>query len=142
MVPSSKKSKTAASKGKPKKARSKRTAPASRAAVRKRPYQQPEVDNTINEPAMEYTAKVRPIGNSKGVILNNQLLETAGLTADQDIVIKAVKGRITIEKAESYVVNTDLSTWDQQFKAAIKAGDIPEGDLWEGLENEFDKTEW
>jgi antitoxin component of MazEF toxin-antitoxin module len=105
-------------------------------------YKQPQADNHVNEAAVEYTAKVRAIGNSKGVILNNHLLDTAGLTADMDILIQAFNGMITIRQVKKPAVNTDLSTWDKQFKAAIKAGDIPEGDLWEGMENEFDKSEW
>ena len=105
-------------------------------------YEQPEVDNPIDEPALEYTTRIRSIGNSKGVILNNQLMDFAGLDADRDIVLRALNGQITIKQAEKPVINTDLSTWDAQFKAAIKAGDIPEGDMWEGMENQFDKTEW
>src|ERR1700744_1112417 len=115
-------------------------------AKRKKPvrkYVHPEAtESHVNEPAVEYTAKIRAIGNSKGVILNNQLMDFAGLAPDQDIVIRATNGQITIKQAEKYTVNTDLSTWEKQFKAAIKAGNIPEGDMWEGLENEFDKTEW
>jgi hypothetical protein len=34
------------------------------------------------------------------------------------------------------------SDWEMQFKAAIKAGNKPENDLFEGLCNEFDKSEW
>ena len=109
---------------------------------RKITYEQPGVDNQVNEPAVEYTAKVRAIGNSKGVILNNQVLDTAGLKADMDILIQAFNGLITIKQAKKPAVNTDLSTWEKQLKAAIKAGDIPEGDLFEGMANEFDKTEW
>lgn len=105
-------------------------------------YAQPVVDNRIDEPAVEYTTKIRSIGNSKGVILNSALMDAAGLLADQDILIRAINGRLTIEQVKQPAVNMDLSTWDKQFKAAIKAGDIPEGDMWEGMTNEFDKTEW
>ena len=105
--------------------------------------EQPQVDNQVNEPAVEYTAKIRAIGNSQGVILNNQVLEVAGLKADMDILIQALNGLITIKQAEMPVVNTDLSAWEKQFKAAIKAGAKPEEeDLFEGIENTFDKTEW
>ena len=69
-------------------------------------------------------------------------MDFAGLAADEDIVIRATDGQITIKKAEKYTVNTDLSAWEKQLKAAINAGNIPEGDMFEGLENEFDKTEW
>lgn len=126
-----------------KKQKTKKAAPSS--AKRKKPaktYTHPKVDNHIDEPAVEYTTKIRAIGNSKGVILNNQALDLAGFPPDQDVLVRAVDGRLTIERVKTPAVNTDLSSWDKQFKAAIKAGDKPEGDLWEGMENEFDKTEW
>ena len=104
--------------------------------------EQPEAENQVNESAVEYTSKIRAIGNSKGVILNNQVLEIAGLKADMDILVQALNGLITIKQAVKPTVNTDLSTWENQLNAAIKAGDIPVGDLFEGMENEFDKTEW
>jgi antitoxin MazE len=104
--------------------------------------EQPKPDSQADEPSVEYTTRIRPIGNSNGVILNNQLLDFAGLDAEREIVLRALNGLITIKQAKKPAVNTDLSTWDKQFKAAIKAGDIPEGDMWEGMENEFDKTEW
>jgi antitoxin component of MazEF toxin-antitoxin module len=119
-------------------------APAS-PAKRKKPaktYVQPDAASHTGEPAIEYTAKIRAIGNSKGVILNNQLMDFAGLTPDQDIVIRAVNGQIIIKQAEKFTVNTDLSTWEKQLKEAIKAGNLPEGDLFEGMANEFDETEW
>jgi antitoxin component of MazEF toxin-antitoxin module len=43
---------------------------------------------------------------------------------------------------EKKEVNKDLSTWGKQFKAAIKAGDQPEKDLFDGLTNDFDSKEW
>jgi antitoxin component of MazEF toxin-antitoxin module len=89
-------------------------------------------------PTVVYTSKIRAIGNSRGVILNSQLMETAGLIADEDIVIRASDGLITIQRAEKPAVNTNLSTWDKQFKAAVKAVAKPEGDLFDGIENEFD----
>lgn len=109
---------------------------------RKTAYKQPRADNTVSEPTIEYTAKIRAIGNSRGIILNNNLMDAAGLIADQDVVIQAVKGLITIKQAEKAAVNTDRSTWEKQFKAAIKAGHKPEGDLFEGMQNEFDEKEW
>lgn len=30
--------------------------------------------------------------------------------------------------------------WDKAFKMAIKKGDLPEGDMFEGMENNFDKV--
>ena len=128
----------------PKKQKAKK-ASAAKGKSLKSAYKQPQPDeanNQVNEAAVAYTAKVRAIGNSKGVILNNQVLDTAGLKADMDILIQAFNGMITIKRAEKPAVNTDLSAWEKQLKAAIKAGNEPEGDLFEGMENEFDKSEW
>jgi antitoxin component of MazEF toxin-antitoxin module len=88
------------------------------------------------------TSRLRAIGNSRGVILNSQLIEAAGLNAEADIVIEANKGVITIKQMKAAGINTDLSTWDKQFKAAIKKGAKPEGDLFEGMANHFDSKEW
>jgi len=88
------------------------------------------------------TTRIRAIGNSKGVILNNQFISSAGLNPDEEVNIIAKKGMIIITQAKSSVINTDLSTWDSQFKSAIKKGVQPEGDLFEGMVNEFDKKEW
>ena len=87
-------------------------------------------------------SRIRAIGNSKGVIINNQLLKDAGIDSDADIISYADQGKIIIMQAEASEVNTDLSTWDQQFKAAKRNGAKPEGDLFSGLSNEFDTKEW
>jgi hypothetical protein len=39
-------------------------------------------------------------------------------------------------------INTKLSTWEAQLKRAIRNGDKPETDLFEAMENTFDKEEW
>ncbi len=88
-----------------------------------------------------FTSRIRSVGNSKGVILNNNLIKAAGLDMEADIIIEASAGMITIVQAKP-AVNTDLATWGAQFKKAIKAGAKPEKDLFAGLVNEFDKTEW
>jgi antitoxin component of MazEF toxin-antitoxin module len=96
----------------------------------------------VHEPEVSYSSRVRAIGNSKGVILNSQVLEVSGLNPDGDILVQAGKGFITIVSAKSAPVNTDLSTWDKHFKSAIKTGMKPETDLFEGLENDFDSKGW
>src|SRR5688500_1788937 len=50
----------------------------------------------LKEPLATYTSRIRAIGNSKGVILNNNLIESAGLNPDLDIVIQAGDGVIII----------------------------------------------
>jgi len=57
-------------------------------------------------------------------------------------VIQAADGVIYILQVKAPDVNTDLSTWDKQFKAAIKRGAKPENDLFEGMTNNFDLKEW
>ena len=96
----------------------------------------------LAEPEVSYATRIRAIGNSKGVILNGLLMETAGLNTDMDIIIQASKGIIKITEAKKDEVNTDLSTWDKQFKTAIKSGSAPEKDLFDGLQNSFDSKEW
>jgi len=96
----------------------------------------------VREPEVSYSSRVRAIGNSKGVILNTQALEVSGLNPDGDILVLAGKGFITIVPAKNAPVNTDLSTWDKQFKSVIKAGMKPEADLFEGLGNDFDSKDW
>ncbi len=96
----------------------------------------------IEEPAVSYISSLRAIGNSKGVILNSLAIEKAKLNPDIDIVIRAAEGVITIVQFKETGINTDLSTWDKQFKASMKKGKKPERDLFEGLKNEFDVKEW
>jgi antitoxin component of MazEF toxin-antitoxin module len=113
------------------------------------PYKAPVAAQEVNEPAMAYhvqgsqsiVTKIRAIGNSRGVILNSQLIEAAGINSEAEIIIKAAKGVIVIQ-AKAPVINTNLSTWDKQFKAAIKKGAKPEKDLFNGAGNEFDLKEW
>jgi antitoxin component of MazEF toxin-antitoxin module len=96
----------------------------------------------VEEPVASYTSRIRAIGNSKGVILNNQLIEAAGLKPDVDVLINAGNGMIYIVQVKETNVNKDLSSWDKQFKAAIKKGAKPEKDMFEGLKNDFDTKEW
>jgi hypothetical protein len=39
-------------------------------------------------------------------------------------------------------ISRNLATWGSQYRAAIKAGDLPENDLFNGLINDFDSKEW
>ena len=87
--------------------------------------------------------RLRSIGNSKGVILSTDILQEAGIPPNADIMITAENGQITIvEIKPQSLVNTDLSSWEEQFRQVIKKGAKPEKDLFEGLSNEFDKKGW
>lgn len=98
--------------------------------------------NYLEDTLATYTSRIRAIGNSKGVILNNNLIESAGLKQDLDIVIQAGDGVIIITQVTDSQVNTDLASWDKQFKSAIKKEGKPEGDLFEEMGNDFDLKEW
>ncbi len=89
------------------------------------------------------SGRIRKIGNSKGILLSNKMIKELGISEDEKVIITAEKGRIIIKPAENKrTINTDLSTWEAQFKTAIKSGDKPEIDLFGGMENKFDKEEW
>ena len=98
----------------------------------------------FKEPASGYSvsSKLRDIGNSKGVILNNRILEDAGITSEADLIIHASDGMIIIQARYTGSVNTNLATWDAEFKKSFKKDKLPEGDMWKGLENKFDQEEW
>lgn len=101
-----------------------------------------DLKGVVEEPTFMYTSKIRAIGNSQGVILNSQLMEAAGFEQEADVTIKAGNGVIIIVQDQPDNINTDLSTWDRQFKLAINNGAAPEGDMFEGLANDFDEKEW
>ncbi|MBA2562449.1 MAG: hypothetical protein H0V14_05955 [Chitinophagaceae bacterium] len=88
-------------------------------------------------------ARIRKIGNSKGILLSNSIISALGVEDNAEVIVTTEKGRIIIKPAvNKKMLNTDLSTWKAQFKAAIKNGDKPETDMFEGMENKFDKEEW
>jgi antitoxin component of MazEF toxin-antitoxin module len=103
---------------------------------------QMSVLNELN-PSYSISSKLRSIGNSKGVILPNRVIEEAGISPDADLIIQVSDSVILIAQAKSPgSVNTNLSSWDEQFKNAIKMGNKPETDVWDGLQNRFDEEEW
>ncbi len=87
--------------------------------------------------------RIRKIGNSQGILLSNKLMNQSGIKDGTEVIVAAEKGRIIIEPVENKrKINTDLTSWEAQFKAAIKNGDESETDIFEGMENKFDKEEW
>jgi antitoxin component of MazEF toxin-antitoxin module len=99
----------------------------------------------LKEPDQSYSvsSRIRAIGNSKGVILSNRVIREAGISPDADLIIQVIDGVILIAEAKSAGrVNTDLPSWDEHYKNAIKNGNKPEPDEWEGMQNRFDEEEW
>ncbi len=44
---------------------------------------------------------------------------------------------------KSTLANQDIRKgWDEAFKQAIAIGDTPENDIFEGMKNAFDDSEW
>lgn len=81
------------------------------------------------------------IGNSFGIILNKKILQQAGVSSSKEINIEVKDGAIIIAPVTADVqVNLDRSTWDAQFKKAIKAGNKPEKSVWpDNLSTKADK---
>lgn len=80
--------------------------------------------------------KIIKIGNSKGIMFSKQLIsqfnferEAEIVTNDEGILIKPVKDQ-------------PRQNWEKQFEEAMSIEEEQEGELLEGFENEFDKTEW
>ena len=78
---------------------------------------------------------IKKIGNSQGILLPKQLM---ALCSIKDTVTVRVENNEIIIAA----TNNPRSEWDAQFKAAITNSKIPENDVFEGIENDFDKNEW
>jgi antitoxin component of MazEF toxin-antitoxin module len=112
---------------------------------------QPKSKNSLSEPVAPYKASdvaqfkvrsvFRDIGNSKGVIISRKMMEIAGIQ-NNNVVIEASRGEIRIRPIDEKLVNTDLSSWGKQFKDALKAGQEPHEDLFDGMKNKFDEEEW
>jgi antitoxin MazE len=94
---------------------------------------------------VQFTARtsIRKVGNSKGIILSGKMLSELHLVEGSEVEISLSDvGIQIIPVPQKKEVNRDLSTWGNQFKAAIKAGDQPDKDLFDGLTNDFDSKEW
>ena len=89
---------------------------------------------------------LRKIGNSRGVLLTKEIIDKLNIVDGQEIevilndassiVLKPTK----LKKKKGPSLNLDLSTWEAQFKTAIKKGELPEKDVFAGMSNKFDKS--
>ncbi len=82
--------------------------------------------------------KLIQIGNSMGVRIPKNLIKQFNLDKGT-IELSAEKDGIMI-KAEKSVPPRE--EWDMLFSKAIASGEKPESDVFEGLQNEIDKSEW
>lgn len=84
-----------------------------------------------------YHTHIIRIGNLQGARIPKKLLKGFG----KKVIIKPSKKGLLIQTDEEYTV-PPRETWDKLFAKAIATGNKPEGDLFDGLNNEFDETEW
>jgi hypothetical protein len=91
--------------------------------------------------SLQVRSVFRDIGNSKGVIISKKMIAVAGIHTN-NVIVEASKGEIRIRPINEKTVNTDLSTWGKQFKDALKSGQVPDTDLFDGMKNKFDEEEW
>lgn len=99
------------------------------------PYAQ-NVDNPL-----QIRSVFRDIGNSKGVIISKKMIDVAGIHTN-NVIVEAIKGEIRIRPVDEKTVNTNLSSWGKQFKDALKSGQVPDADFFDGMKNKFDEKEW
>ena len=97
----------------------------------------------VGEPEVEYAVRTsfRSVGNSRGLIISSKLIEASGISGN-DLIIEAANGIIAIRAVKPSDVNSDLSTWDSQFKSALKRGEQSDTDFFDGMKNEFDEEAW
>lgn len=114
-----------------------------RKQIKEKPHLKEPVLSYKSEPKaeMEVRSVFRDIGNSKGVIISRKMMDIAGIQ-NNNVVIEASRGEIRIRPIDEKLVNTDLSSWGKQFKDALKAGQLPDEDLFNGMKNKFDEEEW
>ncbi len=82
--------------------------------------------------------KLVQIGNSMGLRLPKSLIKQFSLDKGE-IEISIESDGLKIRSVESVPA---LETWDLLFKNAISNGNEPDTDVFDGIGNEEDDTEW
>ena len=80
--------------------------------------------------------RLRTIGHSQGITLSKALLEQYKFEDEVEIVAQENGLLIMPARARS------REQWEDQFKAAKKAGHKADKNLLEGFSSSFDKKEW
>ena len=83
-------------------------------------------------------AKLIPIGNSMGVRIPKNLIKQFDLDKGA-IELSIEKDGIMIKPERSV---PPREQWNMLFAKAIASGEKPENDVFGGLKNEADKSEW
>jgi len=70
---------------------------------------------------------IQKVGKSQGIILSGKILAELNLVEGSEVEVSLSDNGIQIAPlSKKSEVNKDLSTWGNQFKAAIKACDRPD----------------
>ena len=77
------------------------------------------------------------VGNSKGIRIPKRYLKSLG----EKVILEPTKKGLVIRPDSGDTV-PPLKEWDALFAKAIASGEKPEKDVFEGMGNETDKTEW
>lgn len=81
-------------------------------------------------------AQLRQIGNSQGIIIPRPMLQQVGIQQFMDIEV--ADGTIILRP----LPNLPRQGWADAFAQAAQAGHVPEDDLFDGMDNSFDKLDW
>ncbi len=79
---------------------------------------------------------IRKIGNSQGILLPRAVLQQAGI--ENMVTIEVAEGALILRAVKKH----PRDGWEAAFDKAINAGEQPESDLFNGVKNQFDETEW
>ncbi len=56
--------------------------------------------------------------------------------------MKSISNTAEDKITENTEIKEVRKSWDESFKKAIANGEIPENDMFEGMKNAFDDSEW
>lgn len=79
---------------------------------------------------------IRRIGNSQGILLPRNILQACGIEEQVEVVV--IGHTILLRSVKKH----PRQGWEEQFQKAAALGEPPESDLWEGLKNDFDTSDW
>ena len=79
---------------------------------------------------------IRCIGNSQGILIPRNILQACGI--EEQVEMALVGQTIVLRR----VKKQPREGWEEQFQKAKTGGDKPDSDLFEGIANDFDATDW
>jgi antitoxin MazE len=79
---------------------------------------------------------IRKIGNSNGVLIPKSMLISCGIT--EDVEMEVIGDAIVMRSSKKH----PRDGWEEAFKLATQDQPETDGDLFEGMKNEFDKEDW